>query len=70
MMVDARGHSCPIPVLMVQKAIKAADCAPLSLEVLCDSFAAKENITRYGAAQGYAVSVSQESDDFRLILSR
>ena len=34
-MVDARGYSCPTPVIMVQKAVKAS--SPKQLEVLVDN---------------------------------
>lgn len=33
-MVDARGYSCPTPVIMVQKAVR--DGAPATLEVAVD----------------------------------
>ena len=33
--VDARGHSCPIPVVMVRKAVAAEK--PAELEVLVDN---------------------------------
>ena len=33
-MIDARGYSCPMPVVMVQKEVKAN--APQTLEVLVD----------------------------------
>ena len=44
-MVDARGYSCPMPVIMVQKAVK--DGAPQTLEVLVDNQCSLENVTRF-----------------------
>ena len=44
-MIDARGLSCPMPVVMTQKAIQKD--APAALEVLVDAQVAVENITRY-----------------------
>ena len=38
-MVDARGYSCPMPVIMVQKAVKGQN--PGQLEVLVDRLAEK-----------------------------
>lgn len=67
-MVDARGYSCPIPVVMVQKAVKSS--APDTLEVLVDNRCSLENVTRFAANQGYRVTFSQEGDDFRLVLSK
>ena len=68
MTVDARGFSCPMPVVMVQKAVKAD--APNALEVLVDNQCSVENVTRYGKSQGYSVDVAAEGADFRLKLSK
>ena len=68
-MVDARGLSCPGPVLMVQKEVKKG--APKSLEVLVDDHCAVENITRFAHSQGYAIKVQElEGDEFRLKLEK
>ena len=52
-MIDARGLSCPMPVVMTQKAVREE--APAVLEVLVDAQVAVENITRYARSQGYQV---------------
>ena len=67
-MVDARGYSCPMPVVMVQKELKKS--APAQLEVLVDNQCSVENVTRFGKSQGYQVQVTQEGQDFRLSLSK
>lgn len=67
-MVDARGLSCPLPVVMVQKEVKAN--APKELEVKVDSMVCVENVKRYAASQGYAVSVKDEGDEFTMMLTR
>lgn len=67
-MVDARGYSCPTPVVMVQKEVKKH--APSSLEVLVDNQCSVENVTRFGKGQGYQVTVTAEGTDFRLLLSK
>ncbi len=67
-MVDARGYSCPMPVIMVQKAVK--DGAPQTLEVLVDNRCSLENVTRFANNQGYSVTSSQEGEDFRLVLTK
>nr|WP_325298397.1 sulfurtransferase TusA family protein [uncultured Dysosmobacter sp.] len=67
-MVDTRGLSCPIPVVMVQKALQNG--APAKLEVLADAQVAVENITRFARSQGYQVSVAEDGPDFRLTLTR
>lgn len=67
-MIDARGLSCPLPVVMVQKEVKAN--APRELEVKVDSMVCVENVKRFAASQGYAVSVREENDEFSLLLTR
>ena len=66
-MVDARGYLCPMPVVMVQKAVKDA---PASLEVLVDNETAVENIKRFAAHAGYQTAVAADGDDYRLTLTR
>ncbi len=63
-MIDARGYSCPMPVVMTQKEVKAN--APATLEILVDNQCAVENVTRYGKSQGYTVECAAEGEDFRL----
>lgn len=67
-MVDARGYSCPIPVVMVQKAVKAD--APATLEVAVDNQCAVENVTRFAKSAGYRVAVTDFEGDFKLTLTR
>ena len=67
-MIDARGLSCPIPVVMVQKAVKKD--APETVEVLVDSETCVENITRFAANNGYQIAVAPEGPDFRLTLTK
>ena len=66
--VDARGLSCPQPVLMTKKALE--DNKSGEIEVLVDNATAKENITRFASNAGYQVSVSEENEDYRLTLSK
>lgn len=67
-MVDARGYSCPIPVVMVQRAVKAED--PQNLTVLVDEQVCVENVTRFAKASGYSVNVTRDGDDFKLELTK
>ena len=46
-MVDARGLLCPMPVVMVQKEVKANK--PAALDVLVDDPCAVENVTRFSS---------------------
>lgn len=61
--VDARGMSCPQPVLMSKKAIKDS---PKSVEILVDNNTAKENVRRFLASSGYSVEIKDSEDGFLL----
>lgn len=67
-MIDARGYACPMPVVMVQKEIKAHN--PDSLEVMVDNQCSVENVTRFAAGRGYQVAVEAKGQDFLLKLTR
>ena len=67
-MIDARGFSCPMPVVMVQKELKKT--APAELDVLVDNQCSVENVTRFAENSGYKVAVAPEGQDFRLSLSK
>lgn len=68
-MVDARGLSCPVPVVMVQKAVNADK--PNELEVLVDAMVCVENITRYASSQGYEVTVKEvNGDEYSMTLKK
>lgn len=60
-MIDARGLSCPIPVLKVQEELRKN--APDTLEVLLDNDTAKGNVTRLAMKLGYAVEVRALDDE-------
>ena len=67
-MVDARGLLCPMPVVMVQKEVKANN--PEALDVLVDDPCAVENVSRFAGSQGYTVTVTEDGADFKLSLKK
>jgi len=67
-MIDARGESCPIPVVMVQREVSAN--APKELQVLVDAMVCVENITRYAHRQGYEVSVEESGGEYTMTLKK
>ena len=67
-MVDARGQSCPIPVVMTRRALERDK--PERLEVLVDARVAVENVTRFAQDQGYQVTVTPQGDEFKLELKK
>mgnify|MGYP001030419561 FL=1 len=65
--VDARGLSCPEPVVMTRNAMAGKEPA---YQVLVDTVAAKENVTRFAMSQGYAVNVSENNGEFTLDITK
>lgn len=65
--IDARGRSCPEPVILTKKALEQA---PEGIEVLVDNTAARDNITRFGKNKGYQVHCEPDGSDFKMILVR
>ena len=61
--VDARGYSCPEPVIMLRKAMASKEAA---YTVLVDNAASKENVTRYAEHEGYTVRVSENGGEYTL----
>ncbi len=66
-MIDAKGLSCPQPVILTKKALKET---PAGISIQVDNVCAVENISRFGNNSGYAVQVAQEGDTYTLTLSK
>jgi len=64
--VDARGFSCPIPVVMTKKAIEQNPKEPLT--VLVETAVSKENVSRLARSQNYSAEIEETGDEFRLVL--
>ena len=61
--VDARGLSCPEPVIRAKNAMESCD---KEYEILVDNVVAKENVSRFANHQGYQVQVEEQDDDILL----
>ena len=67
-MIDARGRSCPEPVIMIKKAMETKAA---SYEMLVDSRVSVENVTRFATNSGYQVAVQPtDEDEYRLVLTK
>lgn len=65
--VDARGLSCPEPVIMTKNAMASNENA---YEVLVDNPTSKENVIRYAEHQGYKVSVTEADGEYTLSITK
>ncbi len=67
--VDARGLSCPQPVMLTSKAIKKLNKG--AIEVLVDSGTARDNVSRLGKNSGWAVTVEEQPEgSYRIVLKK
>ena len=67
--IDARGLSCPQPVLMTMDEIKKKTEGEII--VVVDSEASKETVSRAAASQGCGVKkISQDGDEYRITIVR
>lgn len=65
--IDARGLSCPEPVILASQAMKSGENA---YEIKVDNRVSKENVTRYAEHQGYKVSVTEADGEFTLEVTK
>jgi len=67
--IDARGLSCPEPVIILQQALKKLKNG--AVEVLVDSGTARDNITRMAKHSGWIVQIEEQSSKtIKLTLSK
>jgi len=66
--VDARGLSCPLPVVKTKKTIDESPNEEII--VLVDSQVSKQNVTRLAENKGYSVNIESVGDEFRLKLKK
>jgi TusA-related sulfurtransferase len=66
-LVDARGLSCPQPVLLAKRSIEKN---PEGIQLLVDNTTARDNVIRYAGNSGYKVEVTLQDSDLLLTLSK
>ncbi|WP_066638570.1 sulfurtransferase TusA family protein [Desulfolucanica intricata] len=58
--VDARGLSCPEPVILTRQLL--SQTTEGNVQVIVDNNTAKENVTRTAESMGWKVVVQQDTD--------
>ncbi|MCF8120058.1 MAG: sulfurtransferase TusA family protein [Deltaproteobacteria bacterium] len=67
--VDARGLSCPQPVLMTMDEIKKVSEGEIEIQV--DTDTSKENVSRAAESKGWRVkAVQEEGEGYRVIIAK
>ena len=65
--IDARGLSCPEPVIRTKNALALGEKA---YTVMVDNVTAREKVSRFAMHQGYQVSCKEDGEDFILTLEK
>ena len=68
MKLDARGLSCPEPVIRTKTAVEKEN--PSSICVVVDNQASQENVQRFLESQGFKTALSKQGDDFSILGDR
>ncbi|MBQ7786502.1 MAG: sulfurtransferase TusA family protein [Clostridia bacterium] len=66
-MLDARGLSCPEPVIMIRKAMMSKEN---NYEMIVDNPTSKENVMRYAEHQGYSVTIREQGGEYTLYMKK
>ncbi|QRN86562.1 sulfurtransferase-like selenium metabolism protein YedF [Clostridia bacterium] len=66
--IDARGMSCPMPVVATKKALEALQEGVL--EVLVDNEVARDNVIRYANSSGYEAASQEKSAGYAVSITK
>ena len=65
--IDARGLSCPQPVILSKQAIQAGQ---FPIDVLVDSVTSRENVRRMAEKAGCKVRIEEVGSEFKMELTK
>lgn len=65
--LDARGLSCPEPVIMIRKAMMSKES---QYTMIVDNPTSKENVMRYAEHQGYSVIIEEKDSEYTLHMQK
>lgn len=65
--VDARGLSCPQPVILAQKAIANGK---FPIEVYVDTVTSRENVRRMAERLSCHIEIIPQGDEFKLVIKK
>lgn len=67
--VDARGLSCPQPVLMAMESMKKQKKGQIT--ILVDTETSKENVSRAATSQGWQVNdIREDGENYQLTITK
>ncbi|NLA70876.1 MAG: preprotein translocase subunit TatB [Clostridiaceae bacterium] len=65
--IDARGLSCPEPVLLVKRAV-LEDEFPFT--VLIDDETPRQNIIRYASNNGHEIQLTEQHGEYEIVFTK
>ena len=65
--LDARGLSCPEPVIMIRKAMMSKGNHYV---MIVDNPTSRENVMRYAEHQGYRVTITEAGGEYTLNMEK
>ncbi len=68
-LVDARGLSCPQPVILSRDAVRKLESGG-TVEVLVDTVTSRDNVRRAAENLGCTVEIQEEGDEFRVMIKK
>jgi tRNA 2-thiouridine synthesizing protein A len=67
--IDARGLSCPQPVMLVKNSLKNIEKGTVA--VLVDSGTARDNVSRLAKNSGWQVTISEQPGvEYKILLNK
>ena len=67
-LLDARGFSCPQPVVLTRNKMKQMGRG--TFEVIVDTGTSRDNISRLAKNEGWDINVREQGNEFLLTLTR
>ena len=65
--IDARGRSCPEPIILTKRALENS---PEGVIVIVDDVTARNNVSRFAKMAGYHIESAQDGLDYSIKVSR
>jgi selenium metabolism protein YedF len=63
--IDARGLTCPAPVIQTRAALQEENLN--SIRIIIDNTAAQQNVQRFLESQGFQTTLEQNGDDYAVV---
>ena len=67
--VDARGLSCPMPVIKTKQALESTQSGD-QVVVILDDATSRDNVTRLAKSRKCAISETVQGDEYHLTLTK